>query len=63
MPSAGYKKVAIQLQHANHVKILPDHNNPKGDTTCRADNNGDTIWLKRVDPQIQAKKKALGIKH
>ena len=61
LPSSGYKKVHIRLQHVTQVKILLEALDPKGtDIKCLAEDHGNAIWTKYIDPEVQAGNKAPG---
>ena len=61
LPSSGYKKIHIRLQHVTQVKILLEALDPKGtDIKCLAEDHGNAIWTKYIDPEVQAGNKAPG---
>lgn len=61
MPDAGYKKGQKRLQHVRQMRTLLEDIDPKGDDiTCLANQDGDAVWKKWVDPHLEAESKAPG---
>ncbi|KAJ7386110.1 hypothetical protein OS493_012454 [Desmophyllum pertusum] len=60
-PAAGNKKQAVKLQHASQMCALLEACEPGGDDiTCLAEDAGDAVWLRWVQPMLDSQGKKPG---
>ncbi|KAJ7375854.1 hypothetical protein OS493_038384 [Desmophyllum pertusum] len=60
-PAAGNKKQAVKLQHASQMRALLEACEAGGDDiTCLAEDAGDAVWLRWVQPMLDSQGKKPG---